>query len=83
MSNYAARRRPQTNYDVPFVGWSELQAHLAENWQQGQHVAIIGKTGSGKSHLALQLLDIKPFVIIIATKRYDPLLDEAAKGYIV
>jgi hypothetical protein len=82
MSSYAARRRP-VSYEIPFVGWSELEAYLSENWQQGQHVALIGKTGSGKSHLALRLLEIRPFVIIIATKRYDPLLEEATKGYIV
>jgi hypothetical protein len=83
MSNYATRRPHRVSYDVPFVGWSQLEAHLAANWQQGQHVALIGKTGSGKSHLALDLLDIKPFVIIVATKRYDPLLEEASRGYVV
>lgn len=76
-------RSRRVSYEVPFVGWSELQWHISENWQQGQHVALIGKTGSGKSHLALHLLDIRPFVIIVATKRYDPLLEEAGKGYIV
>lgn len=83
MSNYAARRRRPVSYEIPFVGWSELEAHLAENWGQGQHVALIGKAGSGKTHLALKLMDIRPFVIIIATKRYDPLLDEASRGYVV
>ena len=76
-------RRNRETYNVPFIGWSELEAHIAEFWKQGQHVGLIGKTGSGKSHLALRLLDLKPFVIIIATKRYDPLLEEASRGYIV
>lgn len=83
---YAPRRQSRSNrvsYDVPFVGFSDLQAHLAENWVQGQHVGLIGKTGSGKSHLALELMDLRPFDIIIATKRYDPLLEEASRGYIV
>ena len=82
MSSYAQRNR-RVSYEIPFVGWSDLEAHLAQNWQQGQHVGLIGKTGSGKSHLALRLMDIKPFVIVVATKRYDPLLEEASKGYIV
>lgn len=79
----ASVSRRRVSYEIPFVGWSDLQNHLTENWEQGQHVGIIGKTGSGKSHLALNLMDIRPFVIIIATKRYDPLLEEASKGYIV
>lgn len=76
-------RRRIESVEIPFVEWSELEDHLASNWEQGQHIALIGKTGSGKSHLALRLLDLKPFVIIIATKRYDPLLTEASSGYIV
>lgn len=79
---YATRSR-RVSYTVPFVAWSDLQAHLAANWVQGQHVGLIGKTGSGKSHLALELMNLKPYVIIIATKRYDPLLEEASKGYVV
>lgn len=82
MSSYARRNRP-VSYEIPFVEWPALGAHLAQSWQQGQHVGLIGKTGSGKSHLALRLMEIKPFVIIVATKRYDPLLEEASKGYIV
>lgn len=74
------RRQP---VNIPFCGWSDLQTHLIENWNQGQHVALIGKAGSGKTHLATMLMDIRQFVIIIATKRYDPLLDEVSRGYVV
>ena len=44
---YAERNRNNSkkiSYEVPFVGWSDLQAHLAQNWVQGQHVGLIGKT---------------------------------------
>ena len=76
-------RRAKETYEAPFVEWTELEQHISEYWTQGQHVGLIGKTGSGKSHLALRLMDLRPYVIIVATKRYDPLLEEASRGYIV
>lgn len=57
----------------PFVGWSKLQRHLAVNWRPGQHVTLIGKTGSGKTHLTLALADLRTYVMLAATKRNDPL----------
>lgn len=75
--------RAQSAPSVPFVGWSSLEAHLANDWMPGQHVTLIGKTGSGKTHIALRLLELRTYALIIATKRRDPLLQEAARGYYV
>lgn len=54
---------------------------MAQSWLPGQHVTLIGKAGSGKSHLALELLELRTYALIIATKRRDPLLTEAERGY--
>jgi hypothetical protein len=54
------------------------------HWRAGQCVTIIGPRGSGKTHIALELLDISPHVMVLATKRKDPLLaDLHAHGYLV
>lgn len=67
---------------VPFVGWSELESHLSRAWGHGEHVTLIGKTGSGKTHAALALMDLRTYSLIAATKRRDPLLKEAVThGY--
>ena len=58
-----------------------MEGHLERNFIRGQHVTLIGKTGSGKTHMALALAEIRPYVIIAATKRRDPLLQEAGRGY--
>jgi hypothetical protein len=55
------------------VGWSSLARHLATEWRPGQHVTLIGKTGSGKTHLTLALADLRSYVMLAATKRNDPL----------
>lgn len=76
------QERQRSSAIVPFVPWGQLQAHLARNWKQGEHVTLIGKTGSGKTHLALELTDMRRDSIIVATKRNDELLDDAVRrGY--
>lgn len=45
-------------------------------------MTIIGPTGSGKSHFALELGDMCAYTLVLATKRDDPLLEDlTAKGY--
>lgn len=64
------------------ISWLELRDNL--RWNQGEHVSLIGHTGSGKTTLASQLLPIRKYVTVIATKPKDPLLDSyKRKGYSV
>lgn len=68
----------------PRVPWEKIEADLANNWEQGQHVTIAAPTGHGKTHLALALAELSKFVLVLATKRRDPLVSElAADGYLV
>lgn len=68
----------------PRVPWSTVRADLEQNWEQGQHVTIAAPTGHGKTHLALELAELSRYVLVLATKRRDPLVAElAADGYLV
>ena len=68
----------------PRVPWLTLQAKLERQWQPGEHVTIVAPTGHGKTHLALTLAELCRYVLVLATKRKDPLVAElAAKGYLV
>ncbi len=40
-------------------------------WKQGEHVIIIGDTGSGKTYLESKLLDLRDYTIVIKTKPDD------------
>jgi hypothetical protein len=43
---------------------------------------VIGPTGSGKTHLALTLAEMRPYILVLATKRVDPLVSQLrADGY--
>lgn len=41
---------------------------LYRNWKPGEHVSLIGLTGSGKSTLGSRLLDLRRYVVIFRTK---------------
>lgn len=40
-------------------------------WRQGEHVAIIGDTGSGKTYLETRLLKLREYVVVLRTKDDD------------
>jgi hypothetical protein len=65
---------------VPFVPWGDFRRRMG--WRQGEHVTLIGKTRSGKTTLALQLMPLRRFVVVLATKPRDPLLNRLRRqGY--
>src|SRR5260221_3564615 len=69
---------------VPLIPWGTLQARLARDWKPGQHVTLVGPTGSGKTHMAVALLDMCKYRLILATKRQDPLVSSLHRhGYII
>ncbi len=73
---------PAPGTTAPTVPWPELQRYLAGNFRQGDHVAIIGPTGTGKTHLALEVADLRTYVLVVACKPKDPLIEETrARGY--
>lgn len=65
--------------------WSQVYEHLARNWRVGQHMALVGGTGSGKTTFAREVLDLRDWVVVLGTKIRDPDLYGAfqKKGYVV
>lgn len=55
----------------PEIPWPAFREWFAERWKVGQHVAIVGMTGSGKTTLARSILEIRDFVVVMGTKRRD------------
>jgi hypothetical protein len=59
-----------------------MYRYLQGTFDQGDHVAIIGPTGTGKTHMALEIAEIRTYVLVVACKPRDPLIEDAlAKGY--
>lgn len=85
-SRWSRRSRPEFDLDeaAPRLPWSDVWGILRgeEGFRQGDHVAIIGPTGGGKTHLALELAELRSYVMVLACKRVDPLIEETrSRGY--
>lgn len=62
----------------PKIPWPTLRSRLVKDWEPGEHITLVGPTGSGKTHMALALAELCRYSLIIATKREDPLLASLA-----
>ena len=68
--------------EAPLVSWDQAATHLKQHFRQGDHVAILGPTGTGKTHIALEVAGMRTYSMVIACKPADPLIDDAlGKGY--
>ncbi|HKS68794.1 MAG TPA: hypothetical protein VJQ45_00135 [Ktedonobacterales bacterium] len=55
---------------------------MQRDWRQGQHVAVMGRTGRGKTSLARDLLALRGWAVVLAIKRKDDTLETFPKaGY--
>lgn len=55
------------------IGWSDFLERW--DWQQGEHVSLVGPTGCGKTTFALATLPMRKFGVVLGTKPRDATLD--------
>lgn len=64
---------------ISYQQWLDAFGH---KWKAGQHVLLVGHTGSGKTVAAQDMLMLRKHVVVIATKARDESLDAYSKsGY--
>jgi len=61
---------------IPHLNHDEFLYRFKSLWRPGQHVGIVGPTGSGKTRLANDLEQLRDYVVVIATKSRDDSLEE-------
>lgn len=61
-----AEREEPLLYDLP---WAEFMEDW--QWRQGEHITMVGPTGSGKTTLETAILPRRDFVVFLSTKRID------------
>lgn len=63
------------------VEWEKFLRHATATWKQGEHVAIVGPTGCGKTTLESRLLPVRQYVVIFVTKIHDKTITNDFPGY--
>lgn len=74
-------RQSEAQAMAPRVPWDRFVTMM--DWQQGEHVGLIGPTGQGKTNLLMHLLPVRTYVAVFATKPRDISMDRLiADGYL-
>lgn len=68
--------------EAPRVPWDIFTRDILR-WNAGEHFALIGPTGLGKTTMLLNLLPLHPYVTVFATKPRDETMDKLIRsGYL-
>lgn len=65
--------------DIIGVEWDDFLAYFASQWRQGEHVAIVGPTGCGKTTCAVGITGLRKWVLALDAKGGDTTLQKS--GY--
>jgi len=64
----------------PLVPWTALRPRFAKAWKPGQHIAVFGPNGYGKTTAAIELGELPNVpTILVVTKRRDGLISALPK----
>lgn len=80
-ANAIATAPPKIDDDALVVGlpWEDFLAYMRWSWKPGQHVAMIGPTGEGKTTFAAGILQLRNWVMALDPKGEDETL--TASGF--
>lgn len=68
--------------EAPRVPWDDFRRERFV-WRQGEHLAMIGPTGQGKTTMLMNLLPEHPYVVVFATKPRDQTMETLVQsGYL-
>lgn len=80
MSTRAEREAERASLASPEVPWELLAPRLERAWKPGQHIAIFGPNGYGKTTVAVELGEMAAApTVLLVTKKRDPLISELPK----
>jgi predicted NUDIX family NTP pyrophosphohydrolase len=79
MPSTARLHQETDDTQVIAVPWEMFSAWFRDEWKPGQHVALVGPTGEGKTTFAVGILRNRKWVLALDAKGEDPTLE--ASGF--
>jgi hypothetical protein len=77
------RNTDQVGSDVEHLQWDAFTKWFARTWKPGEHVALIGPTGMGKTTLACGILPLRKYVMALDPKGGDSTLSSLqSRGFV-
>jgi hypothetical protein len=67
--------------DIQEVSRDEWLEMFKGSWLQGEHIVILGPTGTGKTFFAQPIVDQRDYVAVLAVKPKDETLERFREGY--
>lgn len=77
MLSQPTRPEDEEESEVLGISWPVFQRWFSEAWEPGQHVALVGPTNSGKTTTAVQLCNLRPWVLAMDIKGGDSTLSRS------
>jgi hypothetical protein len=71
----------QTQTDIQEISSEKWLLEFGASWYQGEHVVILGPTGTGKTYFAQPIVDIREYVCVLALKPRDETLERFRDGH--
>lgn len=63
------------------LDWGKLRNEFLREWKQGEHLAVIGPTGVGKTTLLAQIIGARKYVVMFVTKNRDKTISGDFPGF--
>lgn len=74
---------PTGEIAIQGMRWEEFRSYFAQVWEPGEHVALLGPTGEGKTTLAVHLLQLRRWVLAMDPKGGDTTLSRLqSRGFV-
>jgi ABC-type dipeptide/oligopeptide/nickel transport system ATPase component len=64
-----------TTTPIQTIPYTQFLRDMQHKWKQGQHISLVGPTGSGKTVAARDLVALRDYLVVIATKAKDASLN--------
>ncbi len=73
----------RSQQELTEVSYTSFLEQFKAAWKQGEHVTIMGPTGSGKTWLSADLLSMHKYVVVFCTKGRDATMQRFAGWHIL